>query len=555
MKRIISVWLNNFPLNCLKWQTRRQAHPPYGSPPADREPFALVHKDTHGVRISAPNEEARQNGVHSGMRLTDARAILPTLITRPAQPRAYAAILQRLADWCRRYTPTVGIDGANGLWLDITGAAHLMGGEGNLLGDLSERLRAIGFASRSGLADTPGAAWAIARFSSVCPPGHFVRIAPGETALALRPLPLTALRIEDGPLHLLARFGLQTIGQLYALPRASLKRRFASREAGEAVLHRLDQALGRTPEPLTPLRPPPAYGEHLRCLEPILETKSFHIGLEELLSRLIKSMERDGKGATRLTFFAYHADGGLSRASIALARPCRDHGHISHVFRERIEKLNPGFGVDHLALCADRVERLADMQLALVGGPVDPGSDKSLQLLIDRLANRLGPHTIQRAVQRESHIPEQAEIRISALRSDASDPTQSDRRSIWSSRSHSLIDPRFTPVGSCSKPLRPFRLLEPPESIRVLAEIPEGPPKQFTWRRLTHRVTLAEGPERIAPQWWSALQKPDQKQARTRDYYRVEDEKGRRFWLFREGLYRDIREPHLPGWYMHGLFS
>ncbi len=463
------------------------------------------------------------------MPLNDARALLPSLITQPLQPDADARALHGLAEWCQRYTPWTSTDGETGLWLDITGAAHLLGGEDNLLADLAGRLTHLGFENRLGLADTPGTAWAVARFATM-EKSEPQNIPPGEMERALQNLPLQALRLEDTCLHLLKRFGFKTIGELCKLPRSALKGRFPSGDIGQAVLWRLDQALGRAGEPLTPLMPPPVYVMRKGCPEPILETDSFRFALEELLQRLCGRLEDDGKGAKALTFSAYRADGGVSRIAIATARASCNAAHLAYLFRDKLETIDPGFGVDVLTLAADVVEALDAKQLQLSGSQQGSRNDGALERLVDRLSNRLGAASVQHIVDCESHIPERAERRVQAL--------QTERRTI------SQAAPQ--------KPIRPFRLLTQPEMIQVMAEVPEGPPMRFTWRRVTYRVIHAEGPERIAAEWWH---RGPAARARTRDYYRVEDSEGRRFWLFREGLYSDVDQDRLPCWHMHGLFA
>ena len=538
MKRIVSVWLENFALDRLRWQWSRSGGHVSGSPQVEARgenlPFALVAKEANGVRITAANRPAQKGGIHEGMRLADAHALLPSLETEIADTAADARVLEALADWCERYTPTVGIDGVDGLWLDITGAAHLVGSEQELLADLSRRLRAIGFANRLGLAETPGAAWAIARFGTAGG-RHQACVPPGGVDQALAPLPPAALRLGDEALYLLKRFGLKTIGALCAIPRASLQRRFPSREIGEAVLHRLDQALGTAPEPIVTARKAPVYFERLSFPEPILATESFQHGFHELLSRLCRSLEGDHKGATQLTFSAFRADGGVSRMTVMTARPSRDEAHLALLFRDRIEAIDPGFGVDVLVLSADRGAPLEREQLRLAGRRGARRNEADVSALIDRLTNRLGPARVQRIAFRESHIPERAETRVPALRKMAAGAAL-----------------------SCPKPSRPFRLLTRPEPVQVMAEVPEGPPMRFSWRRVMYRVIRAEGPERIAPEWWCELSAQPGKAGRTRDYYRVEDEEGRRFWLFRDGLYRDLEKGDgapLPTWHICGLFG
>lgn len=491
------------------------------------EPFALVRKQANSLHISALNAAAQQGGVKRGMQLTDACALLPALSTQTWDGEADSLALCKLAEWCQRYTPTVSIDGEDSLWLDITGAAHLLGGEQQLLADLKSRLNAIGFESRLGLAQTPGAAWAVARFSSGKTAADKI-IPPGGVEAALAPLQLKSLRLEQNALYLLRRFGFKKIADLYNIPRSSLKRRFQSKDIGDAVMHRLDQALGRATEPLLPLRNVPVYREHISCAEPVLETESFRIGLDDLLDRLCQRMEKARKGATALTYEAFHTDGGISRISIATAAPSRNRAHLMHLFRDRIETINPGFGVDHLVLCADRTETLQNEQLSLSVRTVGTSDHNATNQLIDRLANRLGAQNVQWVIPRESHLPECSEIRVSATQSV-----------------------RLTEQNAPPKPLRPFRILDRPEPVQVMAEVPEGPPMRFIWRRVSHRVARSQGPERIAPEWWHA---PRPANNRTRDYYRVEDTEGRSFWLYREGLFRD-GEKLLPTWHMHGLFG
>lgn len=460
------------------------------------------------------------------MRLSDARALLPNLKTEIWSPKAGMVALNILADWCQRYTPTVSVDGEDGLFLDVAGAAHFYGSEAGLLEDLSARLTTLGFSHELGLAETPGAASAMARFASSSILAERI-VEEGEIAQQLAALPLAALRLEPATLYLLQRFGLQRLDQLLALPRASLKRRFPSSEISQAVLTRLDQVLGRVADPLTPLRPPPLYSEQMSFAEPITAGESFTHGLTLLLERVCVYLERDLKGATALTFCAYRGDGGVAQSDVVTARPSRDAAHLKRLFAEKLEALDPGFGVDHLRLSVGKVERLDTTQLVLTTPMVQGAEEDALAQLMDRLASRLGPKAVQRIAFRESHMPERAEYRISAL---------SAQRAEQSRR----ID----------KPPRPLRLLVRPEPVEVITEVPEGAPKRFTWRRVAHQVRFAAGPERIAPEWWRHV---DLNWQPTRDYYSVEDERGQRFWMYRAGFYGDASHP--PSWHMHGLFT
>ncbi len=493
-----------------------------------------MKKQDNGLQVFACNVVAHKNGVKVGMRLTDACSLLPSLQTQPWDHEADARALYKLAEWCQRYTPSVAIDGDDSLWLDVTGATHLWGGEAQMLQDLKRRLKNIGFESRLGLAETPGAAWAMARYAAATTAQEKI-VSPGCVKEKLAPLSVSCLRLDENAGYLLKRFGFKAVASLYEIPREALKRRFSCEDISASVLQRLDQALGVASEPLLLLRPVPSYRESLLCPEPLLETEGFRIGLSQLLERLCQSLEKDRKGATSLTYAAYHADGGVSCKSIATAAPSRNISHFMHLFRDRLEEINPGFGVDLLVLSANTVEALTTEQLTLSAtefDAMDASLNGNVNQLIDRLSNRLGARNVQHIMRQESHLPECAEIRVPALK----------RR---------MPERQDVP----SKPIRPCRIFSTPEFVDVLAEVPEGPPRQFTWRRVVYKVARVEGPERIAPEWWQVPEEVDETSDRTRDYYRVEDVQGRRFWLFREGLYRNFTKDHPPTWRIHGVFS
>lgn len=476
--------------------------------------------------MTAANEAARAASVYPGMALADARAILPALASRPAEPEADAAALGALAEWCIRYTPWTNVDGDDGLWLDITGCAHLFGGEDVLLADLDRRLGAIGLAHRLGLAETPGAAWAVARY------GGSARLAdrivpPGGLRAALSPLPVRGLRLDPETLTTLERLGLRRIGDLYGIPRPALARRFAALSLCAAVVLRLDQALGLRHEPISPRAPAPAYRARLGFAEPVTAPTAIETALGTLLADLCGTLGKDRQGARRLTLAAYRVDGAVARVSVALGRPSRNPAHVARLFKERLAAIDPGFGIELLILSADLTQPLPAAQ-----GSLDPderdGAEDGVARLVDRLSNRLGARNVTRVQARASHVPERAELHLPALRAAPAWPTLPDDAT-----------------------LRPFRLLERPEPIRVTAEIPDGPPLSFTWRRAVRRVVRAQGPERIAPEWWRDLEGRDH----IRDYYQVEDAQGRRYWVFRDGLYQDPGAKGPPAWYIHGLFA
>jgi protein ImuB len=450
------------------------------------------------------------------------------------------ARLRRLAGWCRRYTPWTAPDAAaeagatvagGGLLLDVTGCAHLVGGEAALLAELRTRLEGFGFAVRAALADGIGAAWALARFA----PAPATLVAAGDDAAAvLAPLPVAALRLPAAVVCGLDRVGLRRIGDLLPLPRPALAARFGAR-----LLLRLDQALGAADEPLSPLTPAPAFAARLAFAEPIAHAPDIAAATGHLLAELARRLAAAQRGARRLDLACYRSDGRVASAAVGTSRPVRDPAHLAALFRDRLAGLDPGCGIEVMILAADIVEPLAPAQLALAGdGPAAAGdAEEAMARLIDRLSNRLGAAAVVRLAERPSHLPERAWCAIPALQRPPLPPPSSPAPAAEDWR----------------RPPRPLELLAPPEPIAVIAPLPDGPPALFRWRRSAHRVAAAFGPERIAAEWWrhddgGGGDPP----ADARDYYRIEDADGRRFWVYRDG-------PDRPGrparWYLHGLFA
>lgn len=502
------------------------------APPPAKAPFALVGSDTHGLTLTALNTRARQEGLSHGIRLADARAICPTLLTEPNAPDKDAGTLESLARWASRYSPSLNVDGADGLWLDVTGVAHLFGGEPELLADLAARLAGLGFRARLGCAGTLGAASALARFARTSPS----IAAPDTLPDTLAPFPIEALRLEPDTVLLLRRLGLKRIGQLYGLPRASLERRFHSRDAAESVLRRLDEALGRRNETRAPLLPAPDFVARLPFAEPLISHDGVLAGLERLAGELCGMLVRARAGARRVVLWAARTDGSSVALEAGLSAPSATAAHLVRLLKEKLDTIDMGFGVDLMTLAALAVDDLPPEQTALSAAARKPGPEK----LIDALASRLGTRTVRRLFPQQSHIPELAQTTRSAFA----------KLPAWNGGSNG--DANGMPL---EKPPRPPLLLATPESVTVMAEVPEGPPLRFTWRRVNRRVIKAEGPERIAPEWWRVFDgSPAQ---RTRDYYRIEDEDGCRYWVFREGLYQDrdeARDAEPPRWFLHGVF-
>ena len=485
----------------------------------------LTVEGMHGPVIWAVTRAAATRGAQAGARLTDARALDPSLIAVTADPAGDSALARRLARWAARWSPLVEVDGdepSGGLRMDVSGVAHLFGGEAALIEDVRKRLAGLGLTARVAIAPTAGAAWALARFSSPRSPAASAFLPQGERDLAalLAPLPVAALRLSPHAVRTLERLGLKTIGALVGVPRRSLARRF--REA-DNPLDALDRALGRKPEPLiaTACEPPPeaSFG----VAEPASDPAVLPSALARLADPLVRELTRRRLGARRIAFLAFRVDGEVGEVEAETALPTRDPAHIVRLLAEKVQGLDPGFGFDAFKLVARWCEPLAAAQDALLG---EPPRELELARLIDRLVARLGAERVRMPLRRESHLPEEASGWTRAVQPSARPREQREEEKV-----------------------RPQRLLDAPEAIAVIYATPEGLPRRFVWRRGVHDIARVEGPERIAPEWWRAPSK-----ARLRDYYRVEDAAGRRFWIYREGLAGDGRGGP-PEWYLHGLFG
>ncbi len=490
----------------------------------------VLARDAHGRRVIAGAcSLALAAGIAVGRSVSDALALESRLLVIPADPAADQLALAGLANWCRRYTPQVALDpmggsvGDGGLWLDVTGCAHLFGGEAALLADLVNRLSSLGWTARAALADTPGAAWAVARFGSLATRV----IEPAGQQAALARLPLAALRLPAAAVEGLERVGLRHVEALIPVARSPLTARF-----GPAVALRLDQALGLAPEPISPRVPVFPHRVRLSLPEPIATTDDVARATQRLLARLIERLEREQRGARRLRLAFYRVDGTVRQLTIGTSRASRDAAALFRLFAEHFDRLDPGFGIDVVTLEAMVLDTTSPTQSNLGhSGLSGAATATALDNLTDRLANRLGAKAITRPVARQSHVPERAE---------AWAPVDRLREKPWSVKA----------PGSAAVipgPIRPVRLLHRPEPIEAMALLPNHPPARFRWRGAEVRIGRATGPERLAPEWWR-----DPTRHATRDYFRVEDVEGRRYWLFCEGL---VERGDAPVWYLHGLFA
>jgi protein ImuB len=532
MSRIVSVWLPRWPILRALAAQAKQANTQNQKPIAPDWPFVLAVATAGGPRIAALNEAAEAAGLALGEPLADARAKAGVLQVRAVDAEADDAALRRLALWATRYTPTATPwdedNGADGFFLDIEGAAHLFGGEDHLLADLAGRLQNFGLPARLAVASTPGAAWALARF-------HAARgriLPPGKEATALAPLPIDALRLSSQTRAMLRRLGFKTIGTLLDKPRAPFAARFPAE-----LLRRLDQALGRIDEPLVPIVAPPVYHSLNYLLEPIFTQEAIVARARRLMATLTHVLTRDDVGARAVRLCLYRVDGAVKAIDIGLTLPTRSVAHVARLIELKLEALaatqDCGFGFEAIGLAVTLAEPMPARQTEFVA-TADRDCTERCAALIDALRQRLGPASVRRFAPVASHLPERAEILS---------PTDSEAPA-WP-------EPEQNP--------RPLLLLPRAEPTEVTALVPDGPPRRFCWRGVTYDVTGAQGPERIAAEWWRPLPVPppqageERERASTRDYYLVEDVEGHRFWLFREGLYG--RETAAARWFVHGLLA
>jgi len=534
--RCLSLWLPHLATDRL---ARRKAPSPRDCAHSTRVPLATPlatwTKIKGAQRLASLDARAQAAGLRIAMTLADARAIMPDLEIAEADASAEAGLLAAIADWCRRFTPLAGLDAPDGVLLDVSGSAHLFGGERALLTEIIAALQAQGFAARAALAGNPALAWALARFAEMT----FVPADVGERDLHMlvADLPVAALRIEAETIAALAQAGLRRIGDLLMRPRAPIAARF-----GADLVARLDAIFGRRGDPLSPRFETPAYLVERRFAEGIARREDIEATISGLAHELCALLERHDEGAREIDVSLFRVDGVVKHLSTGTSRPLRDPKLVARLFRERIEAageegLDTGYGFDVVRLAAIRVERASMPQSALTIEAAASGADHSADLadLIDRLGARLGWRRVLRFEQQETHIPEFAVAAIPAAQTRGRVKNNSDPKLPFSASANLL-------------PTRPLKLLDPPEPIEAIAAVPDSPPAKFRWRRVWHDISAIEGPERIAPEWWKHEQP-----ALTRDYFRAEDSCGQRFWLFREGLY--TTETVEPRWFLHGLFG
>ncbi|WP_426329040.1 Y-family DNA polymerase [Pedobacter sp. R-06] len=500
-KRYVSIWFRHL---LADWQLIRR-------PELKDVPFVFAAPDHGRNMITAVSLLAHSQGIDVGMKAADAKAICPGLEVIDDKTGRAASLLKAIGEWCIRYSPIVMVDdfSTDGLFMDISGCTHLWGGEREYLKEIVSRLKTKGYTVRLAMADTPGAAWAIARFGTVTP-----LIPPGDHAASLLPLPPEALRLDEITLNRLRKLGFYRIKSFIGMPRSVLRRRF-----GEDFLTRLAQALGSADEILRPLQVPEPFQQRLPCLEPIKTRNGIETAITKLLENLCQHLQGEGKGLRSAVLSCYRIDGKVVQVSIGTNAATHSVGHLFKLFQLKIDQIRPALGIELFVLDAAKVDEVAPGQEAL--WTARPGlNDQSVIRLLDRVAGKVGTGVIHRYVPATRYWPERSVKNCTT----ATEKPDTEWR---------LDNPR------------PTELLSRPEAIEVMALIPDHPPKFFIYKGAKHEVVKADGPERIEREWW--MDKGDH-----RDYYRVEDGQGRRYWLFRSGHY-DSGQKYK--WFIHGFFA
>jgi protein ImuB len=498
-KRFISIWFRYLKTD---WFTRRR-------PSLRDKPFVLAAPDHGRMIVTSANLLAQKQGIDTGMSVADARALIPALEVLDDSTEITNRLLTGLAEWCSRYTPSVAADPPNGLLLDVTGCAHLWGGEMEYITDMSNRIKYFGYDIRAAMADTIGAAWAVARFGK-----NITVIESGQQSQALLSLPPAALRLEAAAIERLEKLGLRQISQFINMPRSALRRRF-----GYSLLQRLDQALGHEEELIIPINPIEAYHERLPCLEPIVTATGIEIALQRLLDAVCQRLQKEQKGLRSASFKGYRMDGKIQEIGIGTNRASCNSKHLFKLFETRIETIEPALGIELFTLDALKVEELPAMQENLWENTMSLDNIDLCELL-DRIGGKIGAANIQRYIPAAHYWPERSFDNASSIN-------------------------EILPATWKSGRPRPLQLFPRPEPIEVTAPIPDYPPMLFRYKGKLHKIIKADGPERIEEEWW--LQ-----DGQHRDYYCVEDEDGYRYWLFRAGHYDEAKSYQ---WFIHGFFA
>ncbi len=499
MQRFIAIWFRH-----LKTDWMIHCHPHLKN-----VPFALTFPDHGRMRITEVSAAAKAKGIRAGMVVADARIIFPAIQLFDDKPGLSDKLLKKLCLWCIRYTPCATLDPPSGIILDITGCAHLWGNEEVYFKEITSKLKNLGYHIRAAIADTIGTAWAVCRYGKVKS-----IIQPGEQAEALMPLPPAALRLEPDVVERLQKLGLYQISNFMNMQRSALRRRF-----GQKILLRLDEALGNENEFIEPLIPVEPYSERLPCMEPIYTKAGIEIALQKLLEILCKRLHQESKGLRLAAFKGYRIDNKIEQIIISTNHPSNTITHLFKLFELKIATIEPAAGIELFILEALKVEAVNPLQETLWAANSSLES-KEVSELLDRLESKYGSNIIHRYLPAEHHLPERS-VRLA-------ESLQEKIAIRW-------------PVDK----LRPIQLLTEPQKIEVTAPIPDYPPMNFRYKSKLHKVVKADACERIESEWWL-------ERGLHRDYYIVEDEEGKRYWLFRSGHYESGKN---PSWFIHGFFA
>lgn len=527
-RRYLALWFPFLPADRIRLQAPdRIAASPDAVAAFSASPYALVVRVKGALRLGSVDARAQTLGLYAGMTLADARARHPDLAIFPVDDDADRHWLDRMAHRCLTYAPLVTTSPPDGIIIDITGVDHLFGGERALTEQVAEAFTQAGMHFRLACAGTAQAALALARHA---------RLPVVDERQAIASLPVIALGLDAGASTALRRAGLKQVGDIAVRPAAAIASRF-----GAQAVTALRQLMGDAQQPLTPLPVSARLIFDHRFAEPVAHQEMIARTFLTLLRAAAQTLEARGEGGRQFRLRLNRSDGEQHRLDIETGRATRDPALVLRLFDERIgalaDPLDPGFGYDSLRLHVLRTEPLLASQPGFDGDEqASLATDQAIAELIDQLSTRLGAAHVHRLTPRDSHIPERAQLALPAI---------SCRQPIrW---------PASTPG---EPPLRPLFLFDPPQPVEVIAEVPDGPPHRFRWRHKLHEVRLYEGPERIAGEWWLRPGGEQSGQGElaglTRDYYRIEDVLGRRYWLFRHGLYEETAAPR---WYVHGLFA
>lgn len=497
MKRFVSIWFRHL---CTDWFALKQ-------PDLHKKCFVLS-TPVHGrMVVAAANALAQKNNIVKDMVVADARAVMPDLVVIDEMPELIDKLLKRLAEWCIRFTPFVAVDPPDGLILDASGCSHLWGGDDQYIQAIGRKLNERGYDVRLAMADTPGVAWSIARYGN-----DKMVVKPGGHKHAILTLPAQCLRVEQEAVERLHRLGLHRVGQFIDMPRASLLRRF-----GPQFLKRLDQVQGYENELIQPVEVPEPYQERLPCLDPIATAEGIEYALKELLAKICQRLKGESKGLRNACFKAFRVDGKMAQIEVGTNKPSSHGGHLFRLFQLKIVEIEPGLGIELFVIEAKKVEDIQTYQEKL-WNESSGLEDERLFEMLDRVSAKTGAKP-KRYLPAEHYWPERS-YKVA----------------------ESLVEEPTIPWSNAR--LRPLLLYKVPEPIDVTAPIPDYPPMLFRYRGKLHRVVKSDGPERIEQEWW--LQ-----HGQHRDYYKVEDEAGNRYWIFRSGHYGEKESK----WFMHGIFS